>query len=374
MTILALLVTLALAVMTVTVCHNLWAFPRLSARPPHHEIGVSILIPARNEADKIGPTVMALRQQGYAHFEVIVLDDHSTDETRCVAKEAAEADLRVHLLTGQPLPTGWSGKNWACQQLAAAARYDLLLFTDADVQWQPTALRAVIALQQAEAADLLTVWPTQLTTTWGERLVVPLMSFAIWAYLPVWLAHHTPYPAAAAANGQCLLFRRTAYERCGGHAAIRNRVLDDVLLAQRVKATRGRLRMADGAGLIRCRMYENWQETLFGYAKNILAGHNNSPLFLIASTLFHLLVFVGPWLWLAVGFLVTIPQWPQWPLTLLALGLLLRLLTAYATGYRLLDALLMPLSVLLMTRIALQSLWWHWHGGPHWKGRVLLNG
>jgi chlorobactene glucosyltransferase len=290
-----------------------------------------------------------------------------------VAQAAAADDLRVRVLAGQELPPQWSGKNWACHQLAERARHDRLLFTDADVQWRPEALAAVVALQQGTAADLLTVWPTQETVSWGERLVVPLMSFAVWAYLPVWLAHHTPFPAAAAANGQCLLFQRAAYLRAGGHAAVRSRVLDDVLLAQRVKASGGRLRMADGAGLIHCRMYSSWPETLRGYAKNILAGHSNSPLFLLASTIFHLLVFVGPWLWLVLGFTINLPDWPAWPLLLIILGLLPRLLTARAAGHRLRDALLMPISVLLMTRIACQSLWWHWRGGPQWKGRILIN-
>ena len=370
-------VTGALLVMLVTLLHNWWCFPRLSApttRNADKAPGVSILIPARNEAQNIGPTITRLLQQQYPTFELLVLDDHSEDNTGALAKAATAGDLRFRLLTGTALSAGWGGKNWACHQLAGAAQYDLLLFTDADVQWQPQALQALVNMQQQHKADLLTVWPTQITVTWGERLVVPLMSFAIWAYLPVWLAHHTPFPSAAAANGQCLLFHRAAYGACGGHAAVRGQVLDDVLLAQRVKAKGGRLRMADGAGLILCRMYDSWQSTIHGYAKNILAGHNSSPLFLILSTLFHLTVFIGPWLWLLFGTLTPTTGWPRWPLGLIGLAWLLRLLTAQATGQRLGDGLLMPLSVLLMTRIALLSLWWHWrYGAPQWKGRIMVN-
>ena len=374
-------ITIALLMMLATVLHNLLSFPRLSdylIDQPLKTVtvpGVSILIPARNEAGNIGQTVTKLLQQTYPNFELLVLDDHSDDDTGAIATTAANADPRFRLLRGTLLPTDWAGKNWACHQLADAARYNLLLFTDADVIWQPTALAAVIQLQQATDADLLTVWPTQMTVTWGERLVVPLMSFAIWAYLPVWLVHRTPHPAAAAANGQCLLFQCEIYNRIGGHGAIRGQVLDDVLLAQRVKASGGRLRMADGAGLIGCRMYQNWRETLYGYAKNILAGHNQSPLFLIASTIFHLIVFVGPWLWLMAGFVVPTPYWPIWPLILVMLTLLVRLLSGLATAHRWFDAFLMPLSVLMMTRIALQSLWWYWHdGAPQWKGRILPSG
>ncbi len=98
---------------------------------------------------------------------------------------------------GKPLPSGWGGKNWACHQLAQAARYDMLIFTDADVTWRIDALKAVVRALEQTNAGLLAVWLTQITVGWAERLVVPLMAFSILAYLPVWLVSHTPYPAAA---------------------------------------------------------------------------------------------------------------------------------------------------------------------------------
>lgn len=374
----------ALLVMAIIAWHNLRHFPHLAqqfAKPPSTAIAslrhapLSILIPARNEAEIIGTSVRALLRQRYPDFEVIVLDDHSTDATAQIATSAAAEDPRFRLVTGAVLPQGWSGKNWACHQLAQLARHDLLLFTDADVQWQPGALDALMTMQRATEADLLTVWPTQLTYSWGERLVVPLMSFALLAYLPVTFAHHSPYAVAAAANGQCLLFQRRAYQICGGHAAIRNRVLDDVLLAQQIKASGLCLRMADAAGLVVCRMYRSSQDVINGYAKNILAGHGASLGLLLLSTLFHLLLFVGPWLWLAAGsggLLLT--GWPWWPLALILLGFLVRGMTAYSTRQRLYDTLWMPFSVLLMTWIAGKAIWWQLrYGGPQWKGRSLGN-
>jgi chlorobactene glucosyltransferase len=370
---LLLFVAASLVVMLGIALGNAVAFPRLTLPARRPTQPVSVLIPARNEAAVIGTTIQALLAQAYPNFEVLVLDDHSSDGTSAVARAAGKGNPRLQVLAGADLPTGWAGKNWACHQLAQAAQHELLLFTDADVTWQPHALATVVASLQQLDGDLLTVWPTQITVTWGERLVVPLMALAILAYLPVWLVQHTPYASAAAANGQCLLFRRAAYAKCGGHAAVRQTIVEDIQLAQRVKTVGLKLRMADGAGLIQTRMYQGWAAVRAGYAKNILAGHGNSVSFLLASTGFHLLIFVAPWLWLLAGALGFGAQhWPLWPLTLAALGVTIRAITAKITRQRLGDALLMPVSALLMSWIALQALWWHLrYGGPQWKGRVI---
>lgn len=372
---LAIVATVALAGMLAVAALNAIGFPRLAAASPALSSlpAVSVLIPARNEAANIGATVRMLLAQSYPTFELLILDDQSTDGTGEVARQAAAGDPRLRVLGGAPLAAGWLGKNWACHQLAQAARHDLLLFTDADVRWQPGALAAVVAHRQTSSAALLTIWPTQVTVTWGERLVAPLMALAVLAYLPVWLAHHSPYVLAAAANGQCLLFTRRGYAQCGGHSAVRGEIIEDVRLAQRVKAVGLALRMADGAGLLQTRMYHNWGEVRDGYAKNILAGHWNSPALLLFSALFHLLVFVGPWLWLGAGlFASETLGWPQWPVALIVMGIGVRGLTAAMTQQRLRDALLLPISTLLMCWIATQALWWRLrHGGPIWKGRVI---
>ncbi|MCB0161394.1 MAG: glycosyltransferase family 2 protein, partial [Caldilineaceae bacterium] len=173
--ILAVGTTGALLVMLAIALGNLWAFPRLSPTSATAPMArVSVLIPARDEAAVIGRTVDALLGQEPPVHEVLVLDDGSTDGTGGAAHAAAGADPRLRVLDGAPLPAGWVGKNWACHQLGQAATGDVLLFTDADVCWEAGALSAVIRLQASLDADLLTVWPTQATVTWGERLVVPL--------------------------------------------------------------------------------------------------------------------------------------------------------------------------------------------------------
>lgn len=371
-------VAAALGFMLLTALLNAWMLPRLQVST--HRAGnqaarmaLSVLIPARNEVDNIGPAIYSLLRQEDVILELLVLDDQSDDGTAATARAAAAGDTRVRVLTGAPLPPGWIGKPWACQQLGDAARFDLLLFTDADVIWEPGALAALVAEASAQRADLLTAWPTQITIGWVERLTVPLMAMTVLGYLPIWFVNQTTLPYTGIAIGQCLLFRRTAYEVIGRHAAVSAEIVDDMALAQAIKRQGLRLHMMDANGLIRCRMYKRQRAAFYGYAKNILAGHGGSTIGLVASAFFHWLVFVMPWLWLTLGwFAKEMFGWPWIPLLFTAVGVAIRSITAASTGQRISDALLLPFSVIMMTGIAAQSLWWQWrYGGPQWKGRVI---
>jgi chlorobactene glucosyltransferase len=180
--------------------------PRASKQPM-----VSILIPARNEAAVIDRTVRSLLVQTYFNLEIIVLDDNSSDGTADVVQSVAGPKSRLRVVSGSTLPPPWLGKNWACHQLAQLARGEILIFTDADVSWAPHAVSALVAKMDRTQADLLTIWPTQQTQSWAERLTVPLMALVVIGYLPLPLVHYTRWPMFAAANGQCLAFRRQAY-------------------------------------------------------------------------------------------------------------------------------------------------------------------
>ncbi|MGL4460811.1 MAG: glycosyltransferase, partial [Planctomycetia bacterium] len=263
---------------------NLFFMPRLR-RPPSDvrstatesktEPLVSVLIPARNEAAVIDETVRRLLSQEGVRLELLVLDDQSDDGTTAVAMAAGAGDPRLTVLQGAPLPAGWLGKPWACEQLGRGATGSRLLFTDADVDWRPGALAAVVDAADRLDADLLTVWPTQTTVSPAERVVVPLMSMVVVCYLPWPMVHWSPWSAFAAANGQCLLFKRSAYDAVGRHEGVAGRIVEDVHLAKRVKQAGLRLRMADGAGVLACRMYRDWPTVRDGFAKNIIAGHHD---------------------------------------------------------------------------------------------------
>lgn len=376
MIVLPLLMTATLVVLLTIATTNAASFPRLRPQPPapHSDPApvLSVLIPARNEATNIAATLYDLLAQEPPPHEILVLDDRSEDGTGDLVASIARTHPQVRLLCGAPLPQGWTGKNWACAQLAGAAHGEILLFADADVRWQPGALRSLLAALSTLDADLLTVWPTQVTVSWGERLTTPLIALAVLAYLPVRLAHDFYHPLAAAANGQCMAFRRPAYAAIGGHAAVRGALVEDVQLAQRIKAAGLHLRMADGAGLIRCAMYAGSRAAFDGYTKNILAGHGGRISLLALSTLFHGAVFLLPWVWLLCGRGWGWPGWPLWPLALTLAGVAVRAITAHVTRQRVGDALLLPVSVLLFTWIAARAVWWRVrYRGVLWKGRVI---
>jgi chlorobactene glucosyltransferase len=346
---------------------NVLTFPRLQIRESHIPDGfsVSILIPARNEAAVIEQTIRAIRQQSYTNFQLILLDDSSTDGTGAIARAAAESDSRIQIISGQPLPQGWAGKNWACHQLSQQASGDILLFTDADVRWQPDALLAILQQFDHSQAHLLSIWPTQTTISLSERMTVPLMAFVILGYLPLPLVHYTRFASFAAANGQCMIWDRHTYQAVKGHQSIRADVLDDVKLARKVKSAGYRLRMADANTFMQTRMYSDWSTVRAGFAKNILAGYGNSVIALLLAIVFHWAILILPWI------ICIDPAYRLWGSLLIALSVGSRMLSAQFTHQRKRDALLLPVSALLMTIISFQSIRWHFTGGPRWKGRTL---
>ena len=273
---------------------NLAMFPSLRSTPAAPGLPViSLLVPARDEADRLAVTLPGLLTQPAT--EVLVLDDQSGDATAAVVARAARSDSRLRLLPGAPAPPGWAGKNWACHQLAAAARGDLLVFCDADVLLAPGALPAAWALMQAQDADVFSVFPRQRTVTFGERLLVPLIDEVLLAFLP----HHLlrlPVPAAATANGQFLAFRAAAYQALGGHAAVAGELTEDLALARRARRLGLMLGLALGGDLVSARMYGGYADSVRGFGKSLRAAHGHHDLALAVTAAWHVLAYTLPWL------------------------------------------------------------------------------
>jgi chlorobactene glucosyltransferase len=283
------------------------------AQPPPDAPALSVVVPARDERRNIGRLVRSVLASTYPRLELVVVDDHSTDDTAAVAREAAAGDARLTVVTPPPLPAGWFGKQWACAAGAAAASGELLLFTDADTMHGPELhARAVNALLEADAA-LLTVAGTQELGSFWERLVQPQLFQLIFSrYGGTERVNRSPRPLDKIASGAFLLFRRAAYARLGGHAAVRHTVAEDLALAQRTAAAGGRVVLVLGERHLTMRMYASLGELVRGWRKNVFAGGRDAmPFGRVGRLAYPLLLPLAPLATLA----------PSLALLLAALGL-----------------------------------------------------
>ena len=361
MTWLFLLAMVFVGIQLGTLVLNLITFPVLAFAPRARQdngLTVSILVPVRNEAENLPTTLPRVtKQEGVS--EIIVLDDHSSDGSAQIAAGAAAHDPRVRVLSGEALPKGWNGKNWACHQLASAAKGDVLVFTDADVLWEDGTLAAVLDLQQRTNADYLSVWPRQQTHTLAERMAVPIIDLTLLSWLPYPGVRRFPHPSMSAGNGQLMLWTRKAYDAVGGHAAVRAEPLEDVRMGQRAKAAGLNITLALGGRVIRTRMYRDLPSIIEGFSKNILAAHGNSRMALLLMVSLSTLVYTLAW---PLAFFES-----RWLLPA-GLGLLQRLLTLIKTRRDARETFLQPFLPIMLWRITVRVL--RHHGSYTWKGRT----
>lgn len=281
------------------------------APPPGDPHSVSALVPARNEAEAIDGLLDHLLASRGVDLEVVVLDDDSRDGTAARVAARAAADPRVRLLSGRPLPAGWCGKQHACAQLAAAARHETLAFVDADVRLAPDALARGAAFLDAAAADLVSGFPRQITGQAADRLLLPLIHFILLGFLPLGRARAQPSPALAAGCGQWFITRRAAYERAGGHAAIRRSLHDGVMLPRAFRRAGLRTDIFDATDVASCRMYDTSRATLAGLAKNATEGIG-APRTIVPFTILLVGGQVLPWVLVGAGLLSGWRDWPGW--------------------------------------------------------------
>ena len=193
---------------------------------------VSVLIPARNEEANIGAACAAVLASCGVDLELIVLDDASTDHTSAIL--AAIGDPRLRVASAPKLPPGWSGKQHACHILGGLASHDLLVFVDADVRLAPDAVARMAGFMQRHDAGLASGFPRQVTITWSERLLLPLIHFLLLGYLPMPIMRRLSAASLGAGCGQLFIARRGAYRAAGGHAAIRASLHDGLTLPPKI--------------------------------------------------------------------------------------------------------------------------------------------
>ena len=245
-----------------------------SATPPSADAPrVSLILPARNEAAHIAPCIRAIRQSTWPNLELVVIDDHSTDGTDDLAREAAGGDPRVTIIPAPDLPSGWFGKQWACQTGAAQASGSLLLFTDADTRHAPDLVTRLVAARNSRGAELMSVAGRQDMLTIWERAVQPsVFAMILLRYGGAVRLEHASRASDVIANGQCFMISRDGYDAVGRHEAVRTFVAEDVMMAQAVWAIGRRVSLAIGVRQLRTRMYDGLSALVRGWGKNMYAG------------------------------------------------------------------------------------------------------
>lgn len=282
--------------------HNQYHLDRVvtPAPPPLDAPLISICVPARNEERNVRLCVERLLAQDYPNFEVIILDDRSTDNTPRILAELAASDTRLHTVYGSDLPIGWAGKPYALHQASVATHGEWLCFIDADTFLTPSALSSCYAKAITTNADMFTIMTFQILGSFWEKTVMPLVMTALSvAFSPRKV--NDPYRRDAIANGQFILIRRSVYNAIGGHERIKNQIVEDKAIAEQVKWNGYQLVVADGMQVARTRMYTSLAEMWEGWTKNIYLGLRDQ------SSLLWLGVFGAFVALLAALFL---PIWP----------------------------------------------------------------
>jgi len=226
---------------------------------------VDILIPMRNEEENVAPCLKAiLKTADVENLRIYVLDDNSSDKTLEQLK-----NFPVNTLAGGELPEGWLGKNFACHQLAQSGTGEYLVFLDADVRISEFAVASAIRKLEELDWDYISPYPKQLTGTFAEKLIQPLLQWSWLASVPLRIAEIFPNRSMTIANGQFLVVRRNSYLAVGGHEAIKGEVLDDLELARLLVAKGFKGGVAEGSEVASCRMYQSASQLQDGYTKSL---------------------------------------------------------------------------------------------------------
>lgn len=336
---------------------------------------VSVLVPARNEATAIEQCVRTILASRDIDLEVVVLDDASTDGTDEIVRRLATKDHRVRLVRGRPLPPGWCGKQHACAQLAEAATHDTMVFVDTDVLLSPEAVSRCVAFLDVSQAAIVSGFPRQVTGSFLERLLLPLIHFVLLGFLPIARSRADNSPGLAAGCGQLFVTRRRDYLRAGGHTAIRGSLHDGIKLPRAFRHAGLRSDIFDATGIASCRMYTRSIDVWKGLSKNATEGIG-SPATILPFTILLAGGQILPFVLVAWGLATGWRAWPAWAapvaFTAVMLSYLPRLLEAVRFRLSLVSVVAHPLGIAVFLAIQWVALVRRLLGLPtSWRGRSL---
>lgn len=371
-----ILISTVIFVLLLIVIWNMYVFRnRKFSIPDENEMPfVSVLVPARNEERSIEACITSLLNQNYPSYEVIVLDDNSTDSTQKILINLSKKFSSLRIINGKELPEGWTGKNYACHQLSQKAKGKYLLFTDADTVHFRDSLRLAVSRAISAGADLYSLFPVMEMKTISEKIMMPVLHFTAFSLLPYYLAENTSSPAFAMANGPYMLFRRDSYIRTGGHEFTKGDIVEDVRLAKRIKEKGMKLVVTAGLDVYSCRLYRNFREIWEGFSKNIFPGTGYSTVLLFTIFTVYLILFFFPFIILLLQ-LFSIMPYNNAVLanSIVQVSMLILMRTIISARFRLgiTGIITHPISIPVISLIAFNS--WRWNvlgSGSLWKGRL----
>ncbi len=342
-----------------------------AAGPLPTSLRVSVCVPARNEERDLEACLVSLLNQDYPDFEVIVVDDNSTDRTPEIIESLKERYPSLIPVRGAELPPDWYGKPFALHQAVENSRGDLLLFTDADPVFRPYALKTAVEEMQNRSLDMLTLLPGAEFGSFWERAVQPLI-FAFIAALARFGKVNDPESEAAMGIGAFLMIRREVYDRVGGHASLKQVILEDIGMGRLLKQAGARIRIANGREIYSIRMYHSLKEIWTGWRKNIFLAMKKS----VVKTFYYIFWVLGfvvtPWLVAGIHFWMgSALGWQAMALAGLALVWVAQATLCYELKLQQRYALLFPLGALVMAAIMINSmLHMLLRGHAEWRGRT----
>lgn len=346
---------------TITI-YNMFTAPRIKNLETIKikEEKISILVPARNEERNICKLIKSVEEQSYKNYELIILDDNSTDSTFFITEEISKRNKKIKVIKGKELPDGWLGKNWACYQLSELASGELYLFLDADVTLEKFALTNALNRFHKFNLDMLTVFPTQIISSFGELFVVPLMNWLLLTFLPLKFVYSLKSKTFIAANGQFILISKEAYNNIGTHSEFRNKVVEDMEIVHKLKEQTKKVMVCVGNNSIKTKMYRSFPESINGFSKNFFPGFKTSKIVFFFLISLFLILFLAP-LFLSI--------WYPYYLIIVAMILLERVIVSIISRENIIYSILLhPAQMIIMFIVGFISVS---KKGKTWKGRII---
>ena len=367
-------ITFSLIVIAMVSLYNLFTFVRVKRvlEIDYQDPFISVLVPARNEERGIRECIDSLCNQVYSSYEVLVLDDGSTDSTPDILKELKEQyPDTLTIITGSLLPNEWVGKSHACHQLSMKAKGEYLLFTDADTIHSPYSLLSLVRTSRHYQADLLTAVPNQKMSSFWEHLMIPFMHVLYHGYLPNSMIYSNHDSRFSAANGQVMLFRYDAYQEIDGHKSVKTSLVEDIDIAKKIKQNKSKVVLANAIDVVSCSMYSGFDEVFMGFSKNFYSGLSEK-FSIFFFFIFHLFTaYVLPPIIVIFALISGNAELMQWGLLLTILGMFIRLSSTIQFSLPFFHVFLQPLSALFAIVVAGNSFLWSLpKSGRKWKGRT----